>query len=149
MTPVCSAGACTVATSSQSEVCTRTVPNRTGCGTPWHGCCGGTCVDFRTNDSHCGACNVDCGALGSTCESVADRGYACGCGGSGTPSCQSLLWEQATCYPFGGQTLCDCQCPTLVGDTVCAGGGCGPGFYCWDCNGGHNVCAPTSGACGS
>lgn len=141
----CSNGSCTARNTTESRDCTRSRPNGTSCGSnTWMRCCSGTCRDLRTN-ARCGACNVSCSAIGDTCASTGNGGYACrGC--TTNAQCASILNSAATCYNVASPPAwCQCQCPG-GGEGVCANGGCGANFYCHDCPG-TNFCAPFGGSC--
>ena len=77
---VCQNGACvavpnTATCADDGNVCTADIcangtcthpPLADGTSCPAGGCCGGKCVNTQTDESHCGACGVACGA-GRTC----------------------------------------------------------------------------------
>ncbi len=138
----CTNGACAIRSSTETGSCSRTVADGTACGGAWLRCCSGTCRDLRTN-ARCGACRVSCSAIGDTCASTGNGGYACrGC--TTNAQCQSILNSAATCYNVAAPPAwCQCQCPSAG---VCANGGCGAGFFCHACSG-TNFCSPVGGSC--
>ncbi|MEZ4251016.1 MAG: hypothetical protein R3B99_22615 [Polyangiales bacterium] len=139
-TRACASGSCQARTTTQSESCSRSAPSDgTGCGSG-RVCCGANNCVALTNDAHCGACRVQCpGSM--VCARTPTNGYACrGC--SSNAQCRAELDSRATCYT-SGSSFCNCQCSS---DGVCSNGGCGAGFYCWDCPG-HNFCSPGGGSC--
>lgn len=139
-TRTCRAASCATNTTTATESCSRAAPpDGTGCGSG-RVCCGANNCVALTNDAHCGACRVQCpGSL--VCARTPTNGYACrGC--STNDQCRSELDSRATCYT-SGSSFCNCQCAS---DGVCSNGGCGAGFFCWDCSG-HNFCSPGGGSC--
>ncbi len=74
-------------------------------------CCGGRCVDQRSDQGHCGGCGITCDGRG--CDEVAGSG-ACRCASDAVCRQHGPTW---TCY----QNLCNCQsnadCP---GAMACA-----------------------------
>ncbi len=101
---------CTVGACSAGECIGLPLPNGTRCtSTAGYICCGAACVNSRSSEDHCGACNVDCGTR--SC----DQGL-CGC--STDAQCVTSLGDsRATCWdstiagdPAG--THCQCQCAT-------------------------------------
>lgn len=71
--------------------------------------CSGTCVDFQTDNNHCGNCTTKCTApnlcTGGQCQSPCDPGLTV-CGGN----CVDILTDESNCGRCGG------ICP---GGTVC------------------------------
>ncbi len=65
--------ACTNDVCNASGTCTHpTRANGSSCGSnSANRCCGGSCVNISTNESHCGGCNTACSS-GLTCETVAN-----------------------------------------------------------------------------
>jgi len=129
MTPSCSAGMCTVNTTTEMGTCTRptdgvacndgnpcTGPDRCSggscsdtpamaehsmCGSANLRCCGGSCVDIRTSTSHCGGCGLRCNA-----------GFACmSRGGLPTCDCNTLNSDcsGSTNHCSGMSSLCSCD----------------------------------------
>ena len=117
--------------------------------------CGGACVDFRTNNLNCGACNAPCAAntpcQGAVCQpttcttgagcSLTDGGYGSCC----TGVCRSITDDPQSC---GG---CGLACPTTCANRTCTrscaadGGACPSGTACTELPfGSGKVCAPTS-----
>jgi hypothetical protein len=144
--PTCSDSGCMPVVSMESRPCTRTVADGTSCGSTWMRCCSGVCRNLATDETHCGACRVDC--PGSTvCAATGTGGYACrGC--TGNAQCRGELDTNATCYDLASPpAFCQCQCAAgTYTSRVCADGGCGAGFYCHACAG-LNWCAPFGGSC--
>lgn len=136
-TYACAAGRCAGSTTQESGSCSRTVNDGKACGTN-RACCNGTCRSMTANDS-CGACRINCSAIGMTCRNTGSGGYSCyGC--TTNAACQSEYASSTTCWAPSGTMWCRCQCPT--DGTVCAGNGCGSGFYCHDAQGANpNFCS--------
>jgi hypothetical protein len=130
---ICSAGNCTSGTHDESDPCSRTVDNGTGCSAGY--CCSHTCV-ARHDENNCGSCGVSCS--GSTsCVQLHDHSgqYSCTCTYDST--CQGEgFGSGATCYDDLTQKLCNCQCPG--GATSCTGQ-CAGGGICSDTPG-QNYC---------
>jgi hypothetical protein len=145
---VCRAGTCTAEDVVETAPCSVTAPrNGTQCGaTIWEMCCGGSCVDARSDAAHCGSCRQDCSAIGLSCGSVPSGGYGClGC--TRDIDCKSILDSDATCYDVASPpATCQCQCNLGGPSEVCADAGCGANFFCHDCPG-LNFCAPTNMGC--
>ena len=135
-TRTCGGGSCRSDTNDQTRACSRSVANGKSCGSG-RVCCGNSCVSLSSN-THCGACRVDCAAVGLSCGSTGTGGFSCrGC--SSNSQCTNVLNGAATCYQLGSPpTFCQCQC---AGNGVCTGGGCGANFFCHD-EPGHNYCSP-------
>jgi MYXO-CTERM domain-containing protein len=83
--------------------------------------CSGACVDVTSDDAHCGACGVACGAeercVGGVCE------IACGtssvqCSGQ----CVDITSDDAHCGACGSQCLAGQVCSNGVCRTECAPG---------------------------
>lgn len=91
---------------SPSPTATPCGPDGTGCG-DGSMCCGGACIDVKSNPAHCGGCHTAC-APGQVC----DLGVCC------TP----LTCKTGQCggQPDGCGSTLDCG-PCSTGQTCCAG----------------------------
>jgi len=126
--------------------------------------CEGACIDTRTDDDHCGACGVACGA-GQTCEDGecrCDHGTDCddscvetdadptNCGACGQECAADEVCSLGECALECAEDLTDCSgaCEdTLSSPLNCGGCGveCAPGQLCFD---GECACADGFSECG-
>jgi hypothetical protein len=79
--------------------------------------CAGVCVDFQTNDDHCGRCEMGCSPLQECAGGQCGCGDLAACPGGATGFC-SRRFERHCCDP--GALFCD------VNDAIGYGGGCLP-----------------------
>jgi hypothetical protein len=98
------------------------MPQHSTCGAAYMRCCGGACIDTRTNAAHCGGCGHNC-ATGQTCE-IYDSISACTC--TANTQCRS---PNGVCSPTYGY---HCACENDLG--------CASGLVCEDRAGAINYC---------
>lgn len=126
----CKQAACTNETCQYSNL-----PDDIPCSLPPHICCGGECVDPRSDPLHCNTCDNPCAPRGNTC-----IGGQCWCGDN--PPCPAgATCEAGQCVCPGGQVLCLDEC--LNGACCAVGKGCTLNDDC--CNAGNT---PNHTACG-
>lgn len=70
----CSDGnACTADSCNSSSGCVNTpMAEHSVCGASYQRCCGGSCVDTRSSEAHCGGCGINC-AAGFNCVNYSGR----------------------------------------------------------------------------
>ncbi|MDQ3036234.1 MAG: hypothetical protein M3Y87_27785 [Myxococcota bacterium] len=118
----CDAGACRTTVTQSTRSCSRASREGVRCGGSTRDrCCGGTCVDTWSSESHCGGCGLRC-STGLTC-TVARQGGGAACQGCDFNSqCTqdgTSQPELVTCWIMssGGADYCRCQ-----SDDACAPG---------------------------
>jgi hypothetical protein len=106
------------------------------CGTD-RACCGGTCVNLRTNPNHCGRC-------GYTCSPNSAGSAICHNGGCACPDFGAVCPSGCGCRSrYQGGTFCTALDATCVGAKQCPNGDvdCDLGTVCHECNTGQSpVC---------
>ncbi|NIR28934.1 MAG: hypothetical protein GWN84_06390, partial [Gammaproteobacteria bacterium] len=116
--------ACTDDSCNPSSGCVNTPRGEHAtCGASYLRCCGGSCVDTRSSDAHCGGCGIDC-AAGFNCVSYSGR-TVCECGAN-------------TDCPGGADHICS---PTYDLHCGCRNSSVCPGpMTCVDIAGALNYC---------
>jgi hypothetical protein len=140
-------GACGVSCSSATPLCTAATAGPPVCvascaGTGLADCGGSQCVDLKTNNSHCGACNARCGLSNAYASCVAgvctlshcQAGYAdCDPANEG---CETILGRFFDCGACGE------TCRGAHANGICAAYGCE-----LHCQPGYGNCDPSNPDC--
>jgi hypothetical protein len=117
----CSSGSCTISCSS---------------GTP-NLCPGGLCVNFQSDNSHCGGCNAPCTNPPNGSSSCSGGGCVIGCN-SGYHKCGN------NCYMDDDVAHCGASCKACPGPTSGPGNAvCNSGSCAINCTGGTTLCGTT------
>ena len=116
-------GDCTTTCGVATPICDPATGCVTGCAAG-EDLCGGSCVDLRTDPSHCGACDAACSTVNATpscvvrsCVLACDAGWE-DCNGDVTDGCETPITTLTDCG------ACGVNCSRANGTESCATGTC-------------------------